>query len=144
MLKVQLYKSFCAIIWSILTVEASNYIISFLWKAWQPVDRKILFKYSAMFWFVPSSPVFSGVRVTWSLVLYVCFLDLCLPFCTYSFGHCVVCSSSIYGFWLPPFGIFKLFLDTIYTIILIEELCFQNTSIRNYYDLLLFICPRTS
>ena len=26
-----------------------------------------------------------------------------------SLGHCVVCSS-IYGCWLPPFGIFKLFL----------------------------------
>jgi hypothetical protein len=26
-----------------------------------------------------------------------------------SFGHCVVCSS-IYRLWLPPFGIFKLFL----------------------------------
>jgi hypothetical protein len=35
------------------------------------------------------SPVFSGVRVTRSLVLCVCF------------GHCVVCSSSIYGFRLP-------------------------------------------
>jgi len=22
-------------------------------------------------------------------------------FCPFSFGHCVVCSSSIYGFWLP-------------------------------------------
>ena len=50
----------------------------------------------------PSSPpVFSGVRVTRSLVLYVCFVDRCLSFCTLSFGHCVVCSSSIYGFWLP-------------------------------------------
>jgi hypothetical protein len=46
-------------------------------------------------------PVFTGVRVTRSLVLYVCFLDRCLSFCTFSFGHCVVCSSSIYGFWLP-------------------------------------------
>ena len=46
-------------------------------------------------------PVFSGVRVTWSLVLYVCFVDRCLSFCTFSFGHCVVCSSLIYGFWLP-------------------------------------------
>jgi hypothetical protein len=26
-----------------------------------------------------------------------------------SFGHCIVCPS-IYGLWLPPFGIFKLFL----------------------------------
>ena len=56
-----------------------------------------------------SPPVFSGVRVTWSLVLYVCFVDRCLSFCTFSVGHCYVCSS-IYGFWLPPFGIFKLFL----------------------------------
>jgi len=29
-----------------------------------------------------SPPVFSGVRVTRSLVLYVCFVDLCLSFCT--------------------------------------------------------------
>jgi hypothetical protein len=45
-----------------------------------------------------SSPVFSGVRVSRSLVLYVCFVDRCLSFCTFSFGHCVVYSSPIYGF----------------------------------------------
>ena len=46
-----------------------------------------------------SSPsVFNGVRVTGSLVLCVCFVDRCLSFCPFSFGHCVVCSSSIYGF----------------------------------------------
>ena len=49
-------------------------------------------------------------RVTWSLVLCVCLVDCCLSFCTFSFGHCLVYSSYIYGFWLPPFGIFKLFL----------------------------------
>jgi hypothetical protein len=48
-----------------------------------------------------SPPVFSGVCVTRSLVLCVGFVDHCLSFCTFSFGHCVVCSSSIYGFWLP-------------------------------------------
>ena len=48
-----------------------------------------------------SSPVFSEIRVPPSLVLYVCFVDRCLSFCTFSFVHCVVCSSSIYGFWLP-------------------------------------------
>ena len=47
-----------------------------------------------------SSPlVFSGVCIIRSLVLCVCFVDRCLSFCT--FGHCVVCSSSIYRFWLP-------------------------------------------
>jgi hypothetical protein len=44
------------------------------------------------------TPVFSGVRVTRSLVLCVCFVDRYLSFCTFSFGHCVVYSSSIYGF----------------------------------------------
>ena len=49
-----------------------------------------------------SSPqVFRVVRVTRSLVLCVCFVDRCLSFCTFSFGHCVVCSASIYRFWLP-------------------------------------------
>jgi hypothetical protein len=42
--------------------------------------------------------VFSEVPVTRSLVLYVCFVDRCLSFCTFSFDHCVVSSSSIYGF----------------------------------------------
>jgi hypothetical protein len=30
-----------------------------------------------------------------------------LSICTFSFSHCVVCSSSTNEFWLPPFGIFK-------------------------------------
>jgi len=48
-----------------------------------------------------SPPVFSRDHVTRSLVLYVCFVDHCLSFCTFSVGHCVVYSSSIYRFWLP-------------------------------------------
>jgi hypothetical protein len=47
-----------------------------------------------------SPPVF-----TWSLVLCICFVDRCLSICTFSFSHCVVCSSSTNEFWLPPFGI---------------------------------------
>ena len=40
-------------------------------------------------------PVFSWVRVTRSLVLYVCFVDRCLSFSSFSLGHCIICSSSI-------------------------------------------------
>jgi hypothetical protein len=40
----------------------------------------------------------SGVCVVWSLVLCACFVDRWLSLC--SFGHCVVCPSSISGFWL--------------------------------------------
>ena len=55
-----------------------------------------------------SPPVFSGVRVTRSLVLCVYFVDRCLSFCPFSFGHCVVCSSLIYRFWLS-----LLYLQTL-------------------------------
>jgi hypothetical protein len=37
---------------------------------------------------LPEHPRFSGVRVTRSLALCVCFVDRCLSFCTLSFCHC--------------------------------------------------------
>ena len=40
------------------------------------------------------TPVYSGVHVTWSLVL----CDRCLSLCPFSFGHCVVYPSLIYLF----------------------------------------------
>ena len=43
----------------------------------------------------PSSP-----RCLWGSC-YSIFNFLQLVFCPFSFDHCVVCSSSIYGFWLP-------------------------------------------
>jgi hypothetical protein len=57
-----------------------------------------------------SPPVFSMVRVTRSLVLCVCFVYR-LSFCTFSFGHCVVCSTSRYRFWLSFW-----YLQTLLTI----------------------------
>jgi hypothetical protein len=44
-----------------------------------------------------SPPVFSGVRITPSLVLSVCFVDRCFSFCPFSFGHCVVCILLFYS-----------------------------------------------
>ena len=67
-----------------------------------------------------SPPVFSEVRVTRTLVLCVCFVDRCLSFCTFSFGHCVVCSS-IYGFWLP--------LQTLLIVILWN--CVMSITVNN-------------
>ena len=65
-----------------------------------------------------SPPVFSGVRVTRSLVLYVCFVDRYLSFCTF-----VICPFVLFLLAIVlsvllrymdsdcPFGIFKLFLS---------------------------------
>jgi hypothetical protein len=63
-----------------------------------------------------SSPVNSGVRVTRSLVLYIYFVDRCLSFHTFSFCHCVVCSSSIYEFWLPLW-----YLQTLFSRVIIDK-----------------------
>ena len=85
-----------------------------------------------------SPPVFSGVRVTWSIALYVCFVDRCLSVCTFSvghqltlcclffcllaivlsvllsFGHCVVCSSV---FW-PLCCLFFCLLAIVLSVLL--------------------------
>jgi hypothetical protein len=71
--------------------------------------------------------VFSGVCVIRSLVLCVCFADSCLSFSTFSFGHCVVCSSSIYGFWLPLW-----YLQCNIERFNIENNWFQNTRIIHW------------
>ena len=36
-----------------------------------------------------------------NLISFMWMFSRSLSFCTFSFGHCVVCSSSIYAFWLP-------------------------------------------
>jgi hypothetical protein len=87
---------------------------------------------------VSSNLIFSGVRVTWSLVLYVCFIDRCLSFCTFSFGHCVVCSSSIDGFWLPPWYFQTLLV--LYSIFIVNQLMtyvlLSPTKTINFFKLL--------
>ena len=57
--------------------------------------------------------------------------DRCLFFCTFSFGHCVVCPSSIYGFWLLLWylqTILKLFLFFWWEIF--WKHCYKNYSRR--------------
>ena len=74
-----------------------------------------------------STPVFSGVRVSQYLVLYVCFVDRCLSFCTFSFGHCVVCSSSIYGFWFPLWYLQTLLRTLLLEFAELHECCREGT-----------------
>jgi hypothetical protein len=75
-----------------------------------------------------------------------------LSICTFSFGHCVVCTFSIYGIWLPPFDIFKLFFYCWYWHVLYISLrthsCnrhvwlgMQNVgrNVRDRYDILAYI-----
>ena len=92
------------VVWRLKTVEYVNYHIISITGAvtrltWRVplVERELLTIPEQM----RSLPVFSGVRVTRSLLIYICFVDRWLSFCTFSFGHYVVCSSSIYGFCLP-------------------------------------------
>jgi hypothetical protein len=57
-----------------------------------------------------SPPFFSGVRVTRSLALCVCFVDRCFPFCTFRLA--IVMSVLLrYTDSDYPFDIFKLFLS---------------------------------
>ena len=55
----------------------------------------------------------SVVHVSRSLVLCECFVDQCLPFCTFYFGNCVFWSSSINRFWLPLWYLQSLLMTCI-------------------------------
>ena len=66
---------------------------------------KVQYLFLSCFWFSIgyygfSVSYVSGVRVARSLIVCACFVDRCLSFSTFSIGHCVVCSSSIFGLWL--------------------------------------------
>jgi hypothetical protein len=66
-------------------------------------------------------PRFLVEFVLQSLVVCVCFVDRCLSFCTFSFGHCVVCSSSLYRLWIP---LLTPLTDKLYYITCINSLTF--------------------
>ena len=67
------------------------------------------------------NPGYSEGRVTRFLELCVCFVDRCLSFCTFYFGHCVVCPSSIYGFLLP-----LLYLQTLLKLHVVSTCTFNQ------------------
>ena len=84
---------------------------------------------------LPEHLSFNGVRVTRSLVLCVCFVDHCLSFYPFSFGHCVVCSSSIYGFWLLLWYLqILLYLKWVLCMTIAETLLNRHTTI--FYQLI--------
>jgi hypothetical protein len=77
-----------------------------------------------------SSPlVFSGVCVTRSLVLCVCFIDCCLSFWPFSFGHCTVCSSV---FW-PLYCLFFCLLAIVLSVLLSFGHCTVCFSIYGFW-----------
>ena len=73
----------------------------------------------------------NSVMKSFNLIyLYVCFVDRCLSFCTFSFGHCVVCSSSIYGFWLPLWYVQTLLDVEMCNIIILDNRYLTTISAR--------------
>jgi hypothetical protein len=81
----------------------------------------------------------TGVRVTRSLALYVCFVDRCLSFCTFSFDHCVVCSSLIYGFWLPLWH-----LQTLFSLPSNKRLILSNSIINFFLEIAQIGCTNST
>ena len=82
-----------------------------------------------------SSLIFSGVGVTPYLVICVFFVDRCLSFCTFCFGHCVVCSSSIYDSDYP-FGIFELLLQIFLIKKKEQQKTNKNTTSEQYQNII--------
>ena len=76
---------------------------------------------------------FSGVRITRTLVLCVCFVDRFLYFWYFSFDHCVVYPSSIFQFALPIW-----YLQTLHEKNMTET-CSKNYEPIQYIDVTFLI-----
>ena len=59
----------------------------------------------------------------------ISFVNRCLSFCSFPFGHCVVYPSSIYWFWLP-----LLYLQTLLTKLW--------DTLRNFFECIIFFLSR--
>jgi hypothetical protein len=70
-------------------------------------------------------PFLSGVRVTWSLVLCVCFVDICRLFCPFSFDYCVVCRFQIL---ITPFVVLEITYFFQFSMIVCEKHRFNHNS----------------
>jgi hypothetical protein len=84
-----------------------------------------------------------GVRFTRFLALCVCFVDRCLYFCPFSFGHCVVFSSWIHGFWLPLWYLLAIVLCTKpgeWAVMCVEDI--DVTFVPRIFPLILELCWR--
>ena len=84
------------------------------------------------------TPVFSGVRVTRSLVLYVYFVDLCLSFCSFFLLAIVLSVILQYPDFDCPFGIFKLFCHnrSVYC----SNLCSPVVFYHSVWTVVLLLC----
>jgi hypothetical protein len=63
-------------------------------------------------------------------------IDRCLSFCTFSFGHRVVCSSSICGFWLPLWYLQTLLLTKVLNMELLEIVLYRYLHCKNPLSIL--------
>jgi hypothetical protein len=80
---------------------------------------------------ISSPPIFTRVRVTRSLVLYVCFVDRCLSFCTFLLA--IVLSVLLRNRDSDcPFGIFKLFLSICWIVPKKYLLLFYQTILLHF------------
>jgi hypothetical protein len=119
---------FCRSLLSFCTFGHCVVCSSLIYGFWLPLWYLLVIVFSVPLWYTDSDYPFG---IFWPLCFLFLFDIRILIAPLVSFGHCVFCSSLIYGFWLPlwyllaivfsvplwytdsdyPFGIFKLFLS---------------------------------
>jgi hypothetical protein len=76
-----------------------RHLIHAIWREWLLFNAN-----SAIFQLYHGPPIFSGVRVTRSLVLYLWFVDHCLSFCTFFLFDHIMARTSLFSmrWWWGP------------------------------------------
>ena len=69
-----------------------------------------------------------------------CFVDRYLSFCSFSFGHCVVCSSLIYGLWVIRWYLLTLLVSLFIRFFFLFLSFFFLFSFFSFSTFLFFFC----
>ena len=105
-------------------VSCGHFIVcpTSIYAFWLPLWYHLAIVSSVLLWFVPPDYPFG---IFWPLYR-LSFFDLCLLITTLvSFGHCIVCPTSMYAFWLP-LGIFwPLYRLSYFDLCLLITLCYM-------------------
>ena len=93
-----------------------------------------------------SPPIFSGIRVARSLVLYLVFYRPMFFLLPFFFCHCIVSPSSTYGFWLPHRYLLAIVLSVLLRLTASDYLIgiFWPLYCQSLFDLRLLITSSVS
>ena len=139
----QFYFDWCLLITSLVSFDHCIVCPTSIYAFWLPLWYLLTIVSSVLLRFMPSDYPFG---IYWPLYR-LSYFDLCLMIIhSVSFGHCIVCPSSIYAFWLPLWYLLAIISSVLLWFVPSDYHfgIFWPLYRLSYFDLCLLIIPSVS